>query len=49
MPLSPSECGALYDALYAWRDLLWARCLADRRCEFWLWSGILSRHWEATR
>lgn len=47
--LSPSERAALSDALCSWRDALWARALRERRCDFWLWSGILGRHREATR
>jgi hypothetical protein len=47
--LASSDRSALQDALHAWRDLLWARALADRRCEFELWSRILARHLEATR
>lgn len=49
MQLSNAERAALSDALYAWRDVLWDRCLREKRCQFWLWSGILTRHWEATR
>ena len=49
--LASSERTALSAALSAWRDLLWARILADREWSrrLALWQGILARHLEATR
>ena len=49
MELTHSDRSALWDALSAWRDLLWVRYLADRRCELDLWSRILTGHLEASR